>query len=85
MITSLRNSPSFRQKRSSFVTVIPPTAGGGGYVNNLVAKTFHIQFQILSQLKRLCMLANFVMLNQLFLTLFYYSCSDETTVQPYIE
>jgi hypothetical protein len=34
-MTSLRNCPSVRQKRSSFVMVIPPVAGGGGYVINL--------------------------------------------------
>ena len=39
MMTSLRNSPSLRQYRSSLVTVIPPSAGGGGYVNNLQAHT----------------------------------------------
>ena len=40
MITSLRNSPSFRQNRSSLVTVIPPVAGAGGNVNNLQVKQF---------------------------------------------
>ena len=35
MITSLRNSPSLRQKRSSLVMEIPPVAGGAGYVSNL--------------------------------------------------
>ena len=40
MITSLRNSPSLRQNRSSLVTVIPPVAGAGGNVNNLQTKQF---------------------------------------------
>ena len=35
MITSFRNSPSFRQNKSSLVTEIPPVAGGGGYVKSL--------------------------------------------------
>lgn len=35
MITSLRNSPSLRQCRSSLVTEMPPLAGGGGYTINL--------------------------------------------------
>lgn len=39
MITSLRNSPSLRQWRSSFVTEMPPLAGGGGYTINLETKS----------------------------------------------
>jgi len=35
MMTSLRNSPSLRQKRSSVVIDIPPADGGGGYVARL--------------------------------------------------
>lgn len=35
MMTSLRNSPLFRQARSSFVTVIRPLQGGAGYWINL--------------------------------------------------
>ena len=38
MMTSFRNSPSFRQNKSSLVTVMPPVAGAGGNVNNLQTK-----------------------------------------------
>lgn len=40
MMTSLRNSPSSRQDRSSLVTWMPPGAGGGGNVINLKLTTF---------------------------------------------
>lgn len=40
-MTSLRNSPSLRQWRSSFVTDIPPLAGGGGYTMSLRDNTYH--------------------------------------------
>ena len=41
MMTSFKNSPSFKQNRSSLVTEIPPVAGAGGYVNNLQASGQH--------------------------------------------
>ena len=44
MITSLRNSPSVRQNKSS-VVIQRPRAGGNGYFNNLGDKKYQIQFQ----------------------------------------
>ena len=43
IMTSLRNSPSLRQKRSALCTGKPAVWGGGGYVNNLKQTSpFHL-------------------------------------------